>query len=265
MAARRQYVDVPFGQMHMATAGEPSGVPVVLLHQTPRSWDEFAEVLPLLGRTRWAIAVDLPGMGASDPNPEEASIEHYAAAVLAVIDALGVPSFDLVGHHTGGVVAVEVAASAPGRVRRLVLSSTPHVDAEGRAMRRVRPPIDAVEIVDDGSHLTELWRRRQVFYPRGRLDLLTRFVRDALRVDDAEAGHQAVARYEMEARLPLLPAGTLVIGHSDDPFAFKEMAPLVGALTDPATVVIDGGAVPLEFTAQRFADVVESFLVRTDI
>lgn len=262
MTVRRQYVDVPFGQMHVAMAGEPAGVPVVLLHQTPRSWDEFAEVLPRLGWTRWAIAVDLPGMGASDPHPKGPSIEHYAAAVLAASDALGIAVFDLVGHHTGGVVAVEVAASASERVRQLVLSSTPHVDAYGRAKRRARPPIDAVEVADDGSHLTELWRRRQQFYPSGRPDLLTRFLRDALRAEDAEAGHQAVARYAMETRLPLLRAATLVIGHSDDPYAFKEMAPLAGALNHRATVVIEGGMVPLEFTAPRFADVVESFLGR---
>ena len=51
----------------LAEAGE--GRPVVLLHQTPRSGDEFAEVLPILGRHRRALAIDLPGMGASDRTP----------------------------------------------------------------------------------------------------------------------------------------------------------------------------------------------------
>ncbi len=260
MTTRRRYVDVAFGQMHVAMAGQPSGVPVMLLHQTPRSWDEFAEVLPLLGKQRRAIAVDLPGMGASDPHPDGASIEHYAEGVLAALDALDVATFDLAGHHTGGVVAVEIAATVPARVRRLVLSSTPLVDADGREARRQRPPIDAVEVVEDGSHLEELWRRRQRFYPPGRPDLLSRFVADALRAANPEDGHRAVARYEMEARLPLVRAATLVVGHSDDPYAFKEMTPLAEALTDPTTAVIDGGMVPLEFTAERFAEVVESFL-----
>lgn len=261
---RRRYVDVPFGQVHVAmtghaTGGTEPGVPLVLLHQTPRSWDEFAEVLAIIGDERPAIAIDLPGMGASDSHPHGASIEHFAEGAIAAIDGLGVDTFDLAGHHTGGVVAIEIAATAPGRVRRLVLSSTPLVDAEGRQARRERPPIDAVEVADDGSHLTELWRRRQRFYPQHRPDLLARFVTDALRAADPEAGHRAVARYEMESRVPLVQAQTLVIGHADDPYAFKEMEPLAAALGAP-TVTIDGGMVPLEFTAERFARELRSFL-----
>jgi pimeloyl-ACP methyl ester carboxylesterase len=140
-----------------------------------------------------------------------------------------------------------------------VLSSTPLIDAEGRQARRERPPIDAVEVADDGSHLSELWRRRQRFYPQHRPDLLARFVTDALRAADPEAGHRAVARYEMESRVPLVQAQTLVIGHADDPYAFKEMEPLAAALEAPM-VTIDGGMVPLEFTAERFARELRSFL-----
>jgi pimeloyl-ACP methyl ester carboxylesterase len=42
---------------------------VLLLHQTPRSWDEFRDVLPLLGRSRRAIAIDLVGFGDSSRLP----------------------------------------------------------------------------------------------------------------------------------------------------------------------------------------------------
>ena len=108
---RRRYVDVPYGQVHVAEAGD--GPPVVLLHQTPRSWDEFAEVLPLLGaRGRRAIAVDLPGMGASDPHPEGATIEAYADGVIAALDGLDITTFDLVGHHTGGAGTVAATSTA---------------------------------------------------------------------------------------------------------------------------------------------------------
>lgn len=257
---KRRYVDVPYGQVHVAEAGE--GSPVVLLHQTPRSWDEFAEVLSILGRRRWAIAVDLPGMGASDPHPDGASIEAYADGVLAAVDALDVEAFDLVGHHTGGVVAVEIAARVPERVRRLVLSSTPLIDAAGRAARQERPPIDAVDVADDGTHLTELWQRRQGFYPPGRPDILARFVRDALRAADPEDGHRAVARYVMEARIPLVGPDVLVVGHAADPHAFPAFAPLAAALGGADTAVIDGGMVPLELTAPAFAAIVEEFLAR---
>jgi pimeloyl-ACP methyl ester carboxylesterase len=261
-AVRRRYVDVAWGQLHVAECGDAAATPVVLLHQTPRSWDEYAEVLPLLARTRRAIAVDLPGMGASDPHPGGASIEAYGTGVVDAIGALGLTSCDLVGHHTGGVVAFEVATQAPPLVRRLVLSSTPYLDADAREARRHRPPIDAVDVDPGGAHLAELWQRRRRFYPPDRPDLLARFVRDALRVADAEAGHSAVAAYEMERRVGDLRAPTLLVGHAADPYAFPELDRLRAALGDTVAdvAVIDGGMVPLEYTAAEFAGIVERFL-----
>jgi pimeloyl-ACP methyl ester carboxylesterase len=261
---RRRYVDVGDRQVHIATAGPDGGRPVVLLHQTPRSVDEFAEVLAALGATRRAIAVDLPGMGASDPAPEGPGIAAMAASVVAALDALGVVEFDLVGHHTGGVVAVEIAARAADRVRRLVLSSTPLVDAASRRRRRTRPPIDAVDVDESGAFLLDLWNGRKPFYPPGRADLLVRFVRDALRVGDPEAGHRAVGEYVMERRIGDVRAATLVVTHVDDPFAAPEQPLLTDALRAAGlpvvTAEIAGGTVPLEHTASAFVAAVSRFL-----
>jgi len=241
---RYGYADTKHGQLHYAESG--AGRPVVLLHQTPRSCDEYREVLPLLGRTHRAIAMDTVGFGAS-ARAAEHTIETYATAVLALFDALDLVCPALVGHHTGGVIAMEVAARAPERVSRLVLSSTPYVDAEARERRRGRPPIDRVDVDPDGTHLTELWRRRQGFYPPDRPDLLTRFVRDALVVDagDLEAGHEAVGSYRMEDRIGLVRCPVLCIGASGDPYAFPDLYPLSSRLDNAETAIIEGGMVAL--------------------
>jgi pimeloyl-ACP methyl ester carboxylesterase len=242
-AIRRGYADTSRGQVHYAECG--SGAPVVLLHQTPRSCDEYREVLPLLGRTHRAIAMDTIGFGASAPLSEH-TIEAYAETVVEFLDALGLSKVDAVGHHTGGLVAVELAARAPHRVGRLVLSSTPYVDADGRAMRRDRPPIDHVEVDPEGAHLTTLWRRRQNFYPPDRPDLLARFVRDALILgDNVEKGHEACARYHMEERVGLIRCPVLCIGASADPYAFPELSPLSSHIAHAQVAVIEGGMVPL--------------------
>jgi pimeloyl-ACP methyl ester carboxylesterase len=242
-AIRRGYVDTSRGQVHYAECG--AGAPVVLLHQTPRSWDEYREVLPLLGRTHRAIAMDTIGFGNSAPLAEH-TIEVYAATVVEFLDALSLPRVDLVGHHTGGAVAVEVAARAPHRIRRLVLSSTPYIDADGRARRRDRPPIDHVEVESDGAHLATLWQRRQSFYPPGRPDILTRFVRDALILgEDVEKGHEACARYHMEERINLIRCPVLCIGASADPYAFPELGPLSSRIPNAQVAVIEGGMVAL--------------------
>lgn len=257
---RRGYVGEPGAQIHYAEAGPPDGPPVVLLHQTPRSWDEYREVLPLLADAGFrALAPDTVGMGASDPTAD--TIEAYAEGVARFVDELGLARVDLVGHHTGGVIAIEVAARWPERVNRLVLSSTPLVDAANRERRAARtgPGVDEVEVRDDGGHLVDLWRGRAAFYPEGRPDILQRFVADALRVADPHAGHRAVARYVMEDRLPNIGANVLVVGHEADPHAFGAMNPLAAAL-GAETAVIAGGVVPLERTAAAFARVVVAFL-----
>ncbi|MEO3872153.1 alpha/beta hydrolase [Nonomuraea sp. B12E4] len=251
------YADTRFGQIHYASCG--AGEPVLLLHQTPRSWDEYREVLPLLGRTRRAIAMDTLGFGNSAPPPRH-SIGDYAAGVLALMDALGLAVAAVAGHHTGGVVAVEVAARAPERVSRLVLSSTPMIDQEGRTHRRDRPPIDAVSVSADGSHLTAMWRNRAPYYP---WRLLNRYVRDALTVlPEVERGHQAVAAYRMEERVGLVRCPVLLVGAAGDPFAFPELDRLAARLPGSERAVIEDGMIPLEHRAAEFAAIVAGFLER---
>ena len=251
------YADTRYGQLHYAECG--SGAPVLLLHQTPRSADEYREVLPLLGARFHAVAMDTIGFGASARAPEH-SIEAYADAALAFLDARGLGPVYLAGHHTGGVIAVEVAARAPERIRRLVLSATPYVDAEARAARRGRPSVDRVEPRPDGTHLAELWQRRQAFYPPDRPDLLHRFVRDALAAGpDLEAGHAAVSGYQMEDRIGLVRCPVLCIGAAADPHSFGSLGALAAAIPGAATAVIDGGMVPLEWQAAEFARLAGDF------
>ena len=185
---RRAYADLPHGQVHYADCGAVGAPAVLLLHQTPRSWAEYRAVLPLLGERYRCIAMDTVGFGESDALPGAPSIESWATAATQLLDALGVARCHVVGHHTGGVIAVELAARHGARVGALVLSSTPFTDEDFRRARAQRPPIDAVEASDDGAHLAALWRKRQAFYPPGRADLLHAFVLDALKVPTSRPG-----------------------------------------------------------------------------
>lgn len=254
----RRYVDVAFGQIHIAEAG--AGPTVLCLHQTPRSWDEFREVIEILAADFHLVAVDLPGMGASDPIPGIASIEGYADAALAVVDELGVQQFHVCGHHTGGVVAVELAARAAKRVISLTLSSTPWVDAPARLQRQANPvPVDMSVSVDDGGHLIELWNQRRGFYPPGHA-LLDRYMIDVLRARDGTEGHQAVGRYEMERAATSVNCPVLVIEHDDDPFSRRHAAEVAQQFQATAFVSITHGAIPLEHSAASVAEAMREFL-----
>jgi pimeloyl-ACP methyl ester carboxylesterase len=261
-AIRRAFADLSHGQIHYAICGDTAAPPILLLHQTPRSWMEYREVLPLLGQRFCAIAMDTPGFGDSAPLPGSASIERWAAVAVELLDALSIARAHVLGHHTGGVIALEIAASFPSRVASLVLSSTPFTGEAFRRARRERPPIDAVELRADGSHLAALWQGRQSFYPTGRPELLEAFVRDALKVSgDVEGGHRAVASYRMEDRIGRVTQPTLLVRASGDPFASPHVPELQAHLPQARVADIDGGMVPLpDQLPQAFARAVLAFL-----
>lgn len=256
-----RFVDVPAGTIHCVSAG--SGLPVLLLHQTPRSWDEYRDVLPRLAGRYRAVAIDTLGYGDSSKPPlGNDSIERWAAAAVGALDALGIERFAVVGHHTGAVVATEIAAAWPDRVEAAVLSASALVDAAFRARHAKPSRIDNVARHVDGSHLTALWRIRQPWYPEGDIDLLERFVVDAVKAGPRAAeGHAVVARYVMETRLPLIRCPVLVIAPTADPHAYPQARPLADAIAGSRYVEIEGGMVPLpDQMPERFADAVIGFL-----
>ena len=113
--------------------------PVVLLHGLGADasyWAGTARFLAARGRT--VIVPDAPGSGASGTpgSPEGLALPARVAAVEAMATALGLSSFDLVGHSLGGLTAGLYAIQYHRRVRRLVL-----VDAAG--FSRLGPADDA--------------------------------------------------------------------------------------------------------------------------
>jgi pimeloyl-ACP methyl ester carboxylesterase len=256
----RRFVDTPRGPIHCVTAG--AGSPVLLLHQTPRSADEYRDVIPLLARERRVVAMDTIGYGDSYKPAGASGIPDYAAGALDLLDALGITRTAVVGHHTGAVIGIELAASCADRVERLVLSASPFIDAEDRERRAGRPAIDQFEIAPDGSHLLDLWRGRRAFYPENRPDLLHRYVLDALRAGEkAEEGHRACHAYRMEERIGRIRCPTLVVCGTLDPFSYPRMALVAGAIPGARTQVVPGGTVAMvDQMPEAFAAAILPFL-----
>ncbi|MGY6655520.1 alpha/beta fold hydrolase [Amycolatopsis sp. TRM77291] len=263
---RYGYADTPLGQLHYAEAGE--GEPIILLHQTPRSLDEFVELAPLLAPSHRVIAMDMYGFGMSaKPDPTEPqTIEMYATGLLALVDALKLDSFAVLGHHTGSFVASEVASHAPERVTAAVLSAGEYMDATARAAES-EPPVDTATTQEDGSHLVHFWQDRYPSYPVGRPDILNRFIRDALAPGlDPKAGHLACSRYLMEERVALVTCPVLIIAPTDDPVSYPHTERLRNGYPNAKHVQVAeivGGRVPLmEERAEDVAQVVLEFMAR---
>jgi pimeloyl-ACP methyl ester carboxylesterase len=134
------------------------------------------------------------------------------------------------------------------------------VDAARRAHNR--PAVDEVPRQADGSHVLSLWQMRQPLYPQGDIDLLERFMVDALKAGDLAAeGHRVVGRYVMEARTPRVACPTLVIGATADPHAYPAAAKVAAAIAGSRRLDIPGGMVPLpDQLPAAFADAAGAFL-----
>jgi pimeloyl-ACP methyl ester carboxylesterase len=111
-----------------------TGVPRVLaLHGWARSHRDFdAVVAPQGDEPLPAIALDLPGFGASPPPRQAWGAEAYAEAVGAVLGEMGAPVVVL-GHSFGGRVALHLATQHPAAVRALVLTGVPLIHPFGRS------------------------------------------------------------------------------------------------------------------------------------
>lgn len=123
------------GSIFATTHGDAA--PAVLgLHGWARRARDFDRVFAGLD----AVALDLPGFGASPPPPDAWGSPEYAAAVATAIEEIGdgerPAPLVVVGHSFGGRVAVHLAAARPDLVRALVLTGVPLVPAPGAPSKR---------------------------------------------------------------------------------------------------------------------------------
>lgn len=153
----RGYANLAHGQVLVRRQGSGSARPVLLLHETPGSSAQMRPLMQELARDRPVIAVDLPGLGDSDPLPT-ADAAGYAAALLGVLDHLRVENVDVIAEFTAAPLALELARSATNRVHRLILDGVFVLGAsERRALSKQYCP--GIRASWDGSHLLSLWHR----------------------------------------------------------------------------------------------------------
>lgn len=109
-------------------AGE--GEPVVLLHGIPTWSFLYHEVIPILAQEHRVLAPDLLGHGYSDRRDRfDRSLRTQTAMILGFLEALGIERATIVGHDTGGGVALILGIEHPDRVERLVLSNAVAYDS----------------------------------------------------------------------------------------------------------------------------------------
>ncbi|WP_108812010.1 alpha/beta fold hydrolase [Sphingorhabdus sp. Alg231-15] len=213
---RKGYSDGPFGQVHWRML-EPKGPltrpDLYCLHPAPFSGLAFTTIMPHLAQDRRVFAPDYPGHGGSDAFKEEPTIEEYAAAITAVVDEQsGDGPVDLMGFHTGNLVAAELALAEPKKIGRLALVDVPAFDVETSAKFRTASA-KPFEITPDLACLEGPWDRGMTKRIESQtLDRSFEMFTEQLRPGRLmnKAFHAAFS-YNVEGKLPTITHETLIL------------------------------------------------------
>ncbi len=118
--------------IHYMDWGEGSPRHLMLLHglgSQAHAWDQFAKDACDSFRV---VAPDLRGHGESGHANDGYALDRFAADVKALARHLNLPSFDLVGHSLGALIAIQFAAGNPHMVNHLVLVDLTQTGVTGK-------------------------------------------------------------------------------------------------------------------------------------
>jgi len=140
-------------KLHYLDWGNEELPPMVLLHGLrghAHSWDDVSAAFCT---TYHVLALDQRGRGDSDPAPGgDYSTQAFVDDLAAFVEALGLPSFTLVGHSMGGRNSMAFTARYPEKVTKLIIVDIgPSIDPRGaeRIKREIQAVPEAFDTFED--------------------------------------------------------------------------------------------------------------------
>jgi pimeloyl-ACP methyl ester carboxylesterase len=109
-------------ELYFERAG--SGPPVLFLNGSGATLATVSPLVAVLAGSLDVVAHDQRGLGRTAVPPGPYTMADYAADALGLLDHVGWPTCRVIGVSFGGMVAQELAVTAPERVDRLALLCT---------------------------------------------------------------------------------------------------------------------------------------------
>lgn len=210
------------------------------------------------------LAADQRGLGRTEVPPGPYTMADYASDALALADHVGWDTFAMVGVSFGGMVAQEVAVTAPERIERLALLCTSPGGPDAASY-----PLDSLETLPPDERLatgmrvldqrfTPEWLAN---HPVDQLIVDTFVQREADHTPEAARGlaEQLAARshHDVVARLGRITCPTFVGSGRYDGIAPVSNGELIAAEVAGATVhVYEGGHLFVFQDADAFPEVI---------
>ncbi|MDR8028541.1 alpha/beta hydrolase [Burkholderia cenocepacia] len=172
-SAKDGWIDNDGLRLHYVSWGRDDAPTVVMLHGLRSYAHTWAPVADALVDRYRVVALDQRGRGLSDWDPRR---DYYAAAYVrdldALVRALDLRRFVLVGHSMGGANAFVYAASNPDRLAGLVIEDMgPGASAGSQGSERIKRELqetpDAFASWDDAR---AFWRRQRPNITESALD-----------------------------------------------------------------------------------------------
>lgn len=163
-----------FGDISVFVRRTPgvTGAAVVYVHGLGGSSTNWTDVAGLLAPHGHGLAVDLPGFGFSEPQPDfDFTLDAHTDFLARLIERLGHGPVHLLGNSMGGAISLLLAARRPGLVRTLTLIS-PAMPDRRPDPRRLSDPLMALAYLPlVGSRVR---RRLAAYSPRERAQQVIR-------------------------------------------------------------------------------------------
>lgn len=229
--------------------------PVVVLHGWGASIDAVGSIVDGLAGRLEVVAVDLPGFGESSEPPEPWDARAYARFVLALCDELELERFSLVGHSNGARIGIVVAATAPERLGRMVLTGAAGLKPKRKPSYYARVAVaKAGRVVGavggaPGRRLQDRMRRKVA-------------ARDWLEASEGMRGtFRRLIGADLSPLLPSVRASTLLVwGSRDEDTPLWMGRRMEEAIPDAGLVVLEGGHYVYAERAAEFNRIAAHFL-----
>lgn len=205
------------------------GLPVVCLHGLTRNSRDFELVAPRIASLgRRVLVPDMRGRGGSarDANAEHYAPPVYVGDVATILDALGLKQVVVVGTSMGGIIAMLMAYTMPGRIAACVLNDVGPV-LEEQGLKRIASYVGkSVEFANWDEATAAVRGTQRATFPKADDAFWSRFAR---RVCRQTAAGRIVFDYDPAIARPSATTSA------------PDMTPLFEALAKVPVLTVRGG------------------------